>query len=272
MPTTIISDIEYIAPTSKLRVSTYGRGVWEISAQLCAAQQPAVSSVGPSIVCSGDSVELHASEGFAKYVWSNGSTTRTIRLGNIGESGTYTVNVEDGNGCTNVSAPITVTIKRSPVKPSIARRGGDTIRSSAIGGITLFQWYNNGVAVDGATSREFVPSANGVYTVVVTNSDGCTALSDAHTFVSGAVSVADDVATTFAVYPNPTDGDVRIQLPLAVGRIVEIVNVLGSVVYTTSATDEIDDMNISLSNVAPGTYYVRVRAGESVWMRSLVRR
>lgn len=273
MPTTIVTDIEFVAPTSKLRVSTYGRGIWEISAQLCAAQQPSIVAVGPTTVCSGDSVEIQASSGFAKYVWSNGSTSRSIRLGNISESGNYTVNVEDGNGCTNVSAPITITIKRSPVKPSVSRRGGDTIRSSAIGGITLFQWYAGSTKVDGATSREFVPTQNGVYSVSVTNAEGCSISSEPHTFVMTSTSVDyNDNSSAFAIYPNPADGEVHIQLPQGTGRIVDIVNALGAVVFTSVAADDIAEMNLSLTSVASGTYYVRVRAGESVWMRRLVRR
>ncbi|MDZ4745720.1 MAG: T9SS type A sorting domain-containing protein [bacterium] len=272
MPTTIVTDISFITPTSKLRVATYGRGIWEITAQLCSAPQPQVSPVGPTTVCAGDSIELQASDGFAKYIWSNGSTSKSIRLGSVGETGTYTVNVEDANGCTNVSQPITITIKRSPTKPSITRRGGDTIRSSAIGGITLFQWYAGDVAVSGGTQREFVPQQSGTYSVTVTNSDGCTVSSEPYTFVIGPVSVQDDVAATFAIYPNPTDGDVRIQLPPGMSRIVEVVNTLGTVVLMSEAIDGVTDLSMSLSNVASGTYFVRVRAGESVWMRQLVKR
>lgn len=273
MPTTIVTDIEYVSPTSKLRVATYGRGIWEITAQLCAAQQPAIVAVGPTTVCSGDSVELEASSGFTKYVWSNGATTRRIRLGNISETGSYTVNVEDGSGCTNVSSPISITILRSPIKPSISRRGGDTIRSSAIGGITMFQWYAGAAKIDGATSREYVPTQDGVYTVVVTNGDGCSVSSEPHSFVrTGTSSVDSETTSAFAIYPNPADNDVSVVLPQGTGRVIDIVNALGSVVYTASAGDDVREMNLSLQSVASGTYYVRVRAGESVWMRRLVRR
>lgn len=271
MPTTIITDLEFIPSTTKLRVSTYGRGIWEISAPLCAASQPVVQVVGPSSVCSGDTIVLQASDGFSKYMWSNGSTARSIRLGNISESGNYTVNVEDGNGCTNVSAPVSITIKRSPTKQSISRRGGDTLRSSIYGGITGFQWYLGDTPVPGATSREFVPTADGIYSVVVMNADGCTSRTDPYTFVKTSTAVEIESSESITMYPNPATDEIRVELPRAARRSIEVVNAIGDVVQTVTIGDEATGVDLPLSGLAAGTYFVRIHAGESVWMKRFVK-
>ncbi len=69
-----------------------------------------VTVVGSAVVCEGDSVTLDAGE-HATYLWSEGSTTRTIRAG---RAGAYTVAVQDADGCISKSDPVTVTVIPRP--------------------------------------------------------------------------------------------------------------------------------------------------------------
>ncbi|MFZ4520108.1 MAG: HYR domain-containing protein [Bacteroidales bacterium] len=65
-----------------------------------------ITAGGPTTFCSGGSVVLTASGG-ASYLWSNAAATQAIT---VTTSGSYTVTVTDINGCTAVSAPVTVTV------------------------------------------------------------------------------------------------------------------------------------------------------------------
>ena len=64
---------------------------------------------------------LDAGAGYASYLWSpGGATTQTIA---VTTSGSYTVTVTDGNGCTGTSAAEVVTVER--VAPLARRARGN---------------------------------------------------------------------------------------------------------------------------------------------------
>ena len=137
MPTTMISDMELIEPSNTLRVSTYGRGIWEVEAIQCLADAPSVSVSGPEAACQGDTITLVASDGYDRYIWSNGQSGQTIKLFNFTQTGEYTVNVVDNDGCRATSDAVSITINRSPPRPNISLRDGTTLRSTAIGGVEI---------------------------------------------------------------------------------------------------------------------------------------
>jgi hypothetical protein len=67
---------------------------------------PTITANGPTTFCSGGNVVLTsaASNG---YSWSNQATTQAIT---VAASGSYSVTITDGNGCSNVSVPTVVTV------------------------------------------------------------------------------------------------------------------------------------------------------------------
>lgn len=273
MPTSIISGMEYLPTSSILRVATYGRGVWEVEAVQCVASKPTIAAQGATKVCTGDSIVLTAPDGYEKYTWSNGEVGQRLVLNNFAQSGTYFVNVSDANGCSNTSNSVSVEILRSPTRPNISLRGKDTLRSSAIGGVSIFQWYWNGNIIPGATQREYVATANGDYTVIVTNAEGCTATSNAFTFTGGTTSVDEDVTSTrIAVYPNPMSGRCSINLPRAVSRELSVMDLTGAIVKTVTVGDDAESIELELSDVANGTYLIQIVSGSSVWSTTAVKR
>lgn len=273
MPTSVISGMEYLPTSSVLRVSTYGRGVWEVDAVQCVAAKPTISASGATKVCTGDSIVLTAPDGYEKYTWSNGATGQRIALNNFSQSGEYFVNVSDNNGCSNVSNTINVEILRAPTRPNISLRGTDTLRSSAIGGVSIFQWYWNGNIIPGATQREYVATVNGDYTVMVTNADGCTATSNAFTFTGGITSVNEELSTNrIMVTPNPFEDQCTVTLPQAIGRVLRVVDLTGAVVNTINITDDVSTFDVDLSAMARGTYLIQISAGSSVWSTTAVKR
>ncbi|MDX9812234.1 MAG: PKD-like domain-containing protein, partial [Bacteroidales bacterium] len=129
---------------------------------------------GPTTFCQGESVVL-ASSSASSYLWSNGATTQSVT---ISETGNYTVTITDGNGCTDISDPVGVTVNPLPPVPIITPDGPTTfceglsvtLGSSASTGN---QWYLDGTIIPGATSQSYTASAAGTYSVTVTDANGC---------------------------------------------------------------------------------------------------
>jgi hypothetical protein len=67
---------------------------------------PVITPNGPTTFCQGGNVILSSSTANG-YTWSNQATSQTIT---VTASGNYSVTITDGNGCTNVSAPTSVTV------------------------------------------------------------------------------------------------------------------------------------------------------------------
>lgn len=79
----------------------------------------AISVVGPSTVCEGDSVILQANEGQSTYTWNPGEAQGTELT--VFETGTYTLTTTDGNGCSKVSTPVNVTMVENNLLPPYAK-------------------------------------------------------------------------------------------------------------------------------------------------------
>ncbi|MBC8124524.1 MAG: T9SS type A sorting domain-containing protein, partial [Candidatus Kapabacteria bacterium] len=149
----------------------------------------------------------------------------------------------------------------------------DTLRSTAFGGITVFQWFRNGSEVPGATSRDLFTRTSGQYSVRAENASQCRSTSNEFTFVYNPTSVEEDISAgrVIGIYPNPTSDLAVISMPSAKGRTLEVIGVTGQVVFSTTVGDEASDYQLHLSGYATGVYVVRIKSAASVWMARLVR-
>jgi hypothetical protein len=145
---------------------------------------PTVTPGGPTTFCAGGSVTLTSSAGSGNQWKLNGSPIggATGTTYNATASGTYTVTVTDGNGCSATSAGTSVTVNPLPPTPTVTPGGPTTFCSG--GSVTLTssagsgnQWKLNGSPIGGATSTTYNATASGTYTVTVTDGNGCSATS-----------------------------------------------------------------------------------------------
>ena len=134
---------------------------------------PQVALSGPGFACVGNSGTLSASPGFAAYAWSTGETTVNIA---VTQTGSYTVQVTDSNGCTATASQSFQSFPLPAVNisgPSLICQGNSaTLQAS--GNFFQINWST------GATSTSINATQTGVYTVSVTDSNGCSSTS-AHT-------------------------------------------------------------------------------------------
>jgi len=161
------------------------------SATMTVSSSPSGSiSPATATICNGGSQTLTANGG-SSYQWYrnniaiSGATSATYAAI---QSGTYSVDIINSNGCkAKASNETVVTVSAPPngsISPSTANLcTGDSVILVTSGGVS-YQWYRNGSAISGATSASYKAKQSGTYTVEITNSNGCKAMSSNQAVVS----------------------------------------------------------------------------------------
>jgi hypothetical protein len=218
-------------------------------------------------------VVLEANAGYASYRWSNGDTTRRIVLSNSAQTGIYQVGVEDSKGCRAISSSVSITINKLPSKPLVTKIARDTIRSSALGGVSKFQWFRDDVAIAGATSRNLPVSMSGTYRVVVSDAS-CSNTSDGFNFTyEPATSVDDQESPLVGISsaPNPIEDVLLLRLRGVPGAMITIVDINGRMVFTSHQDGPTDELRVDAAGWSAGMYIVQVRSAGGVWTSSVVK-
>ena len=171
------------------------------------------------------------------YLWSNTATTED--LANLA-SGTYTVTTTDANGCT---ATLSVTITQpsaalsmvSTIQNVVCVNGTGSVDLTVSGGTPnyTYLWSNN------ATTQDLLAVISGLYTVTVTDANGCTA-----TFNS---TVAQAVSSTPVQINNQTGTNILSCLTTAI-----VLQGTGGTNYTWNAGSTPNSATNTF--IAPGTY------------------
>jgi hypothetical protein len=72
------------------------------------------------------------------------------------------------------------------------------------------------------------------------------------------------------IYPNPTSGDVTLDLSGLNARTIELFSANGQLLNTVVPTDE--TITLSLSNYAAGIYFVRIHSDKAVTTQKIIKR
>jgi len=135
---------------------------------------PVVSAGADVSICIGNSSTLTGS-GASSYLWNTGSTATSIVVSPSVNS-SYTVTGTDAIGCSNVDT-VQVFILALPVITTSVDTAiciGDTVPLFATGGVS-YNWSPANTLNNPFISNPVaIPTSNTTYSVVVTNSDGCT--------------------------------------------------------------------------------------------------
>lgn len=110
------------------------------------------------------------------YLWSNGETTQSIALST---AGTYTVAVTNANGCAVGIPAMELILNPSPATPVISTQSSLSFCHGSVAEFTSSategnQWLKNGTVMEEDTLSTLEAGEEGNYSVVVTNSFGCT--------------------------------------------------------------------------------------------------
>ncbi|MEO8151244.1 MAG: PKD domain-containing protein [Bacteroidia bacterium] len=124
-----------------------------------------------------------------------------------------------------------------------------------------YQWFLNSIAIQGATSSVFNATQMGAYTLLVTDSNGCTDIS-LPTVISGIHSVAMN-NTLISVYPNPNNGEFSVSMNTTQpGKFsIKVFNVMGTICFEDEwlVSPGASSQKLHLGNVAKGIYFLMIK-------------
>jgi hypothetical protein len=169
-------------------------------------------------------------------------------------AGVYSEVLASALGC---DSTVTLTVAVDSVDNTVTANG--VVLTANLAGGT-YQWVDCGTqtAITGATSQSYTVMSNGSFAVVVsdgncTDTSACINITD---FGIDKYGLGD-----FGLYPNPNDGYFVLTGLTDFGNdaTIEIVNLAGAVVYTTSVVaTAAEEVKIDLRGLPAGMYHVRV--------------
>ncbi|MFM7177378.1 MAG: T9SS type A sorting domain-containing protein [Bacteroidota bacterium] len=167
-------------------------------------------------------------------------------------------------GCKSNRVPVTGVINPTPPVPIINTLGTVLSSTSPTGN----QWYLNGNPITGATgiSHDMALTGSGLYTVVVTASNGCTTSSLPYLYSSVGENFA---SAAVSVYPNPASEMLHVEFANQVPAAELIIyNQLGSEVARYELAQIKNKINL---NFAPGSYMMELRTPSGVYFDKLIK-
>lgn len=213
-----------------------------------------------SIMCSGDSAYICASGSFASYLWNTGQTGQCIysKL-----AGNYYVTATDFGNCTATSNHVALAVY--PLPPVSISVNGDTL--TGYNAVT-YQWLLNGNPILNATASVYIANQTGDYSLAVTDSNGCRATSTVINIIKTGIHDLEEEEIT--VFPNPNStGSWKLTVGRnTIGRVVEIFDVNGKLVFNSPLATH--NLQIDL-NVSCGIYLLRITSPQRIFIRKLIR-
>jgi len=229
------------------------------------------SIIGTNSVCPGETgitysvpSVLHATS----YVW-------TLPSGVIGFSNTNSITVDFsmsavsgnisvcGNSNFGVGPAVTFPVVVNTVPTGITITGDSLIIADS--SANSYQWINCNTnnPIAGETGQIFEPTVPGNYAVILTrgtcvDTSACSAIN-----FSGTESYD---AENISIYPNPSNGMIKLNTGNFEIEKLEVINQLGQVVYQTT----ISPNEINLSSQVKGTYYFKLYSDHQVIARKVI--
>ncbi|MCP4442510.1 MAG: T9SS type A sorting domain-containing protein [Aureispira sp.] len=205
------------------------------------------------------------------YAWDNGATVEDIT--GLAPN-TYNGTVTDANGCilTTPAGGFTITEPSSVTATATDDATGNSATAAGSGGTVAgaytFMW-------DAAAGNQTTATATGLtsgnnYCVTITDDNGCASSACVTVLVTGLDDVAN--ANAFKVYPNPTTGNVFVELSAATTENVQVdlFNATGQNVLTRQLKGQSTRIELNTGELPTGVYMMRFAIENEVSTQKLI--
>jgi hypothetical protein len=172
------------------------------------------------------------------------------------------------NDCVSDRTPVVAVTVPTPVITQVA----DSLTSNIANGN---QWYfNDTLALSGATLNHFKPTKSGSYKTVVTDPSGCIKTSNS---INVVVTALNDVLVSeikLTTSPNPSKGLVNISFEMAIKKdlTIEIFNTSGQKVYQEEYSGFIGNYNktLDLSRNGSDLYVLNIKHNGKTYTKKIL--
>ncbi len=218
-----------------------------LSTEIVDPFMPLLTKVIDTLLCSGweQGISLGVSHfiDHITYTWNTGEEGDTII---VREPGTYWVRYRLDDCNTYLDSFV---VKGSDLSTEITIKG---FQLGTTGGpFVSYQWYLNGTAIEGANEAGYEVTANGDYTVVITDGYGCSFTSGVYQVTNYQTNIADlnVLGNMVRVYPNPSSDIMYISSPVPVHWMLSTID--GKALAYGSAS-------VYLKQLSEGIYFLTI--------------
>jgi PKD repeat protein len=263
LPNVIVNDLEIKTATGTLRAGTYGRGIWETPLYTQAVTPVADFSANNLAPCAGIDAVTFTNQSLntpTSFNWTfPGGSPATSNVANpvvtYATVGTYgaTLQASNGTGSNTLVKNAYINVQPTPAAPVIAFNG--TQLSTTATGVS-YTWSVNGIVV--SANPSFTPVDQGIYTLEVTNPQGC---SNSATIDLSTLSLNQPTAPVVQVYPNPAGAwvNIRVSGTLETTRIA-VLDLSGRTLMEEWGQPN-TDTRLNLEGMAAGVYLIQLSNG-----------
>lgn len=183
--------------------------------------------------------------------------------------GAYAATVTDANGCVSttgitISEPPAITATLTSTDEN-GTNGDGTATATAAGGTPPFtyDWSN------GQTGPSIANLSADIYTVTITDANGCTLIETVTVDQNTAVTDIEHLEA-FELYPNPSDGQftILVEFETSETATLAIYNVLGQEIFSKEISGQSVSTPVEMKEQASGIYFAELSTEEG---RAVVR-
>lgn len=175
-------------------------------------------------------------------------------------------NFSDQFGCHNVDS-FFVNLGVPPPSPVITVTGGNTMCVAPCG---IFTWSFGGNPIAGATSNCFTGTANGLYSVFCTTTEGC--VSDTTNYTLAGIGIQESsLALGLEIAPNPTKSLISIafQNQFFENLTYKITDINGRTIADQTVIES--NITIDLSDEEAGIYFLTISNYEGQIVKRIIK-
>ncbi len=164
---------------------------------------------------------------------------------------------------------------QATISPETQAVVGDILTAEAGAGFT-YQWYNDGVIIDGATEQTYTPSTVGAYSCDITSARGCTKSTPVvQVILVGTQDALAALKGKLSVFPNPTQHDFTLSFETLVAQNdaqVAIYDLMGKQVYAKTIRTNTGKNTVPVVglNLVSGVYFIRITNGTARFEQKLI--